>query len=642
MSLTMIRTLIFGLAIALSAVTATGQPTAPWTPPIGIPVPAFGITQTHMMYVGQQYAYYSTGNGPYKDAGNGPYTHYVDSSSPACSNASTNNYGTAAVPRCNMPNAFFVAPGAVIEVHAVSSTPSQISMVFVGTEAAPIFVRGANATTKGVISNVNFLIRGQYVIHEHLTFTPSGPDIRSVAESVHHIVVRKSHAHTGAGISVVGVNATYRVSHVVVYDNQIYTDNFNPNGGEFPELDRVGVFVGGNTEDVWVVDNDIRGQSGDAVGAGHAANYTAKRWYIGRNLLHDTGENGIDLKEVEDVVVSQNKIYNFTGLSTGSDGTAVVIHYGPKLSPKNTWVIFNEIYNATDIGIQVGGDQIPESYFIGNVIRDIRNAAGTARAFMTWNSCKINLIGNTFVNNDNGIAASGTGACGKLVLKNNIIEARGFSINPLNDTGYTAASEISHNLVSPAPSLGVTCLNCVTAVPEFVDAVKGDYRLRAGSPGIDAADPKVMDDVAALFLAAFKLSITTDLKGRPRPIGLGYDIGAFEADAPAPPPPPPPVDPPPPPPPSAPVAFIRHALVVVNATATALPASLLTAETKACSFQVETTSARWRGDGGTLTTTSGVPLPVGTARMVEGLDALKAVRVVRATGTNTKLHVWCW
>jgi hypothetical protein len=51
--------------------------------------------------------------------------------------------------------------------------------------------------------------------------------------------------------------------------------------------------------------------------------------------------------------------------------------------------------------------------------------------------------------------------------------------------------------------------------PLFVNAVAGDFHLSAGSAAIDA-------------YADWSLVVWTDLDGRPRPQGMGFDIGAFE------------------------------------------------------------------------------------------------------------------
>ena len=84
-----------------------------YEPPAGIPMPSFGIKESHTMYVGQEYAY-STGTAPYKDAGNGPYTHYIDNTSSSATDTD-NPYGTPALPRVSIPKG---APaGSVIEIH---------------------------------------------------------------------------------------------------------------------------------------------------------------------------------------------------------------------------------------------------------------------------------------------------------------------------------------------------------------------------------------------------------------------------------------------------------------------------------------------------------------------------------------------
>jgi len=54
------------------------------------------------------------------------------------------------------------------------------------------------------------------------------------------------------------------------------------------------------------------------------------------------------------------------------------------------------------------------------------------------------------------------------------------------------------------------------AEPQFIDPDNGDFRLKAGSPGIDAGVPVE--------------GVTSDLRGVARPQGKGIDIGAYEFD----------------------------------------------------------------------------------------------------------------
>ena len=62
--------------------------------------------------------------------------------------------------------------------------------------------------------------------------------------------------------------------------------------------------------------------------------------------------------------------------------------------------------------------------------------------------------------------------------------------------------------------------NDFTAEPQFVDPANGDFRLKPGSPGIDAG----------MTIEA----IGADLRGVKRPQGRAYDVGCYETEQPAP------------------------------------------------------------------------------------------------------------
>ncbi|MEO8187664.1 MAG: hypothetical protein ABI580_09915, partial [Burkholderiaceae bacterium] len=397
------------------------------------------------------------GNGPepYKDAGAGPYTHYVDNTSPAATNTD-NPYGTAEKPRASNPTLSTLPAGSVVEVHGGPYV--HIAAIYISTNNAtqdrPIFYRGATYDSRPTIEDTTFMVRGHYIIVENFHFKDTSVDIRpwTTSELVHHNAMR--HTET-TGEKTAGHTSSYvdgnPTNDVVFYGNFVHlstVDRMKENPDTFEE-DNEGFVAGQNSSNVWIVDNDLSGMGGDAAGGGHAANYTAYNYYIGRNIMHNTGENAVDLKELENVVVSQNIMYDFTGPSSGSDGTAVVIHYGPVNSPINAWLIFNDISDSAAKGIQVGGDNTHEVYLIGNVVHDIHSGTGTGQGFDTWGSKKIDLVGNTFYDVDNAIKASGTSSSGGLlVFENNIVSnvAASGKVLSLDDSTYSAVAIVKHNL----------------------------------------------------------------------------------------------------------------------------------------------------------------------------------------------------
>src|SRR5262249_22454864 len=97
---------------------------------------------------------------------------------------------------------------------------------------------------------------------------------------------------------------------VIVSGNEIH---HNGSSTSPTEIDIPGVFVLQGANGAWIVGNSIHHNGSDAVLVG--SEETTEPWpqniYIAGNILHEDRENGVDIKNSRDVVVSNNTIYGY-------------------------------------------------------------------------------------------------------------------------------------------------------------------------------------------------------------------------------------------------------------------------------------------------------------------------------------------
>ena len=530
--------------IAIAFVLLIGQACVAeqYIPPIGIPAPPFGINESHTMYAGQ---YYAAGGFNYRDAGNGPYTHYVDSTDPTATNVG-NPYGTAATPRASLPLGTLAA-GSVVEIHGGPFVfNNDLNFLSQGTAADPVFIRGVDVDSKAVIhgtagTHVVFRVSGSYAIVENLHMTYG---VRfQAASSSDHISIRYCEVDGPDGVALAGgtsVLARSYSSYIVMYHNHIH-HNVRLDSGGNPE-DSHGTSIQSGAHHIWILDNEIHHNSGDAFQAAHNASPSPHHVYIGRNVMHDDRENGVDLKNIHDVVVSQNVIYSY--LPSTYLGDAVVVGsmgVGTTDGPHRSWLLFNDIWNCKN-GIRIEGAR--DCYIIGNTIRQ---ASGNAiQLDIDPDSQNVNIVSNTLV----GIGSKGiaygwkeAGASG-FSFANNIF--RNIGIYHVDVPAFVASTgELRNNLfwdsganisirwgsstyngLDPA---GVNALpdssGNVIGDPLLVDIPGADFHIQEGSAAANAA---IVSAVYQEFFDLYGIDIKLDYDGLPRPQEGLWDIGAFE------------------------------------------------------------------------------------------------------------------
>ncbi len=504
--------------------------------------------------------------------------YYVDNTA---SNASDEGNGNRAVPRKTIPTELSAGDVVVIE-----GGPYNDRLVFSnirGTHNSPVWIRGLNQRQKIIISvpenhyHVD-ISDCSYIIFENIILDGSSQDILGnsrksgaihIGEDSDHIVFRHieiqnyeqteicNNALSGIIISMSSSWSDGEVNNYhVFYDvdmDKYRVSNWPPSC----ESGAQGITIEDGVDHIWILDsffNEIAEDAIHIIGYHGRHDVSLKRGphnglpnyiYIGNNHFYKCGENAVDIKESNHVIVSSNTGHYFRPTRDfygwgGAVGQAIVINNEGESNitgdetAKNTWIIFNKFY---DLGYGIYDESGNSSYLIGNIIYDFvdtesRYSVGIQvdKSNAQSSNAVEYIVNNTIVNPpDYGIYIR---SAYDIYCDNNIIyELKHQDKWHFRTINVHGTRSLRNNLFYDNEEVRVyggldNCDHCLSNVdPLFTDLRNNNFILQSSSPAIDAG---VESDVYDLFYSLYGLRINKDKAGTLRPQGSAWDIGAYE------------------------------------------------------------------------------------------------------------------
>jgi len=487
--------------LMLLALLAAPPAFAAWTPPVGIPKPAFP-SDLDIARPTLPSPWTTVQPGFYFVAGSG------------C--ADSNGNGTPGAPRCSLPGT--ASPGDVIVLDGTISRDA--SFGYTGTAASPVWVMGKDPASRPTVTTP-WSIRGSYVIVDSIAFNLNSQD--GVGLGGDHVMLRNATMINTYGTSN-GAAFGMGGQQVIFYKNVVsQSGNWQHTGAD---IDRHGIKVGGN--DIWIVDSQFFHVQGDGVQIGDQNNATSaiNRIYLGRNVAYENLQFGFWVKNATDVIFSENTAYNLARSTASGPGGGM----GGQYDPKYVWFINNTIRDSNS-GIHIAGSSNGGGgpwFAIGNLVYGIATSGSNcngydAGAISYRNDGGFTELFNTVYNVDffGGFPPSG----GTVTMRDNIFASKKANSCSAFASERTLAND--YNLYSASAYVPGSESHAVIGDPRFVNA-GSDFSLQANSPAVGRASA-VEEPAFATFQTRYGIDIRKDLKGTTRPQQGKWDIGAIES-----------------------------------------------------------------------------------------------------------------
>jgi chitodextrinase len=510
--------------------------------PIGIPDPSFGINEA------------PPADPPSWPGAESVGYYYIDSDAPACSDS--RSYGCPDLPRCSIP-----ASGASIDagakmVLASSTLPYTLrdngwhQVSFNGQPGATSWLVGdeKGPAKPRIVSHPNragtqLRVTGSHMRISGVVFDGAMP--RHMGGGANDVVIRHSEVRnnpsTGGGGTSVSLStggSDVLVFNVYAHDNGIVE-------ADALSVERdIHAFAGSNQSGYWMLDNRCDENAGDCVQLGN--NNTSSDVFVGRLVAHSEGENCVDIKDFNRVVVSESACWDLRPVIYGNSGGNAQNFYVNDEGVQQNYVYFlnnrswdtgGANYAASNIGGKV--------HFIGNL--SFSSPAATGLNFGNGGGSRYAYF-NTFSDSEIGIMHYGSGSALDRYIAANVVDgatlyqtyirASASVINTLDYNFYTdaggdfasggAVPTVHHGLTAFQNALGFSQHSAEGVNAGFEDKGVYDYRLGAATALIDSVSAGFVSHQPMVSDLVNNLGITLrDMAGTNRPQGANYDAGAF-------------------------------------------------------------------------------------------------------------------
>ncbi len=340
----------------------------------------------------------------------------------------------------------------------------------------------------------------------------------------------------GGGILV--TNST----NVTIQNNMVFDNNVR---GASDQSNGAGLLVINSS--VSILRNTIQGNYAEYSGGGIYLRLDAQSAIVKHNLILGNGAetfNGggisVRLGSTASVEIKNNQILSNGAFDSGA-GLDIQGSGSGSIIANLIESCYTDASTAGGVGIFVQGDATgsPSLLIADNVI-DSNTGGGDVVTgggiLVGWGVGPATRIVNNTITGNSAAQAGGLGVYyadspdlpgSSPIIANNIIwgnkdlagqpdDLSGVSVQD-GALGATAPVAADYNLVGAGNSSGA---GNISGDPGFIDPAAADFHLLAGSPAINAGDNASVDP-----------ALTTDFDGKPRIMGAGVDLGAYEVIA---------------------------------------------------------------------------------------------------------------